>query len=384
MRGEIWRWIGRGGGFTVGVLLVAAIAMVAISAAQVLVLAFISVLLAAALDPITYWVRRRARRVSRAATVLGVYVLFMVAVATLLLLVVPAALDQLNDLSGRAPQLLEDLRVSLQGLEPAVLATAADGLIGALEVMLARAGLSSPDPETLIEVGLTAADVVISVTSVLALTFFWLVGRESMQRFLLALLPPERHGGVREGWNEVESRLGQWVGGQLILMTVIGVATTIAYVVLGLENALLLGVIAGIAELIPIVGPAIGAVPALIVAVVTGGPELALLVAAVYVVIQVVEGNVLVPWVMKNAVGLPPFIVILSLLVGAAVAGLVGAMLAIPVTAAGMVVLQRAQTRSVPVTMVASEGDKANDDGDDDAADPEAADGAPGLATADR
>jgi predicted PurR-regulated permease PerM len=368
MRGEIWRWVGRGGGFGVGFLTVAGLALVALSAAQVLVLILFSILLAAALDPITYWVRRRTRRVSRAATVLGVYILFIVAVAILLLLVVPAAIDQLHDLSTRAPQLLADLRGSLAGLEPAALATAAERLILAIESTLGRAGLSTPDPDTLIEVGLTAADVVISVTSVLALTFFWLVGRETMQRFFLALLPPERRGSVREGWNEVESRLGLWARGQLILMTVIGVATTIAYVLLGLENALLLGLIAGIAELIPIVGPAIGAIPALIVAIVTGGPELALLVAAVYVVIQVVEGNVLVPWVMKNAVGLPPFLIIVSLLVGAAVAGLAGALLAIPIAAAGMVVLQRAQVRRVPVTLVATEADTDDGETGDEAA----------------
>lgn len=364
MRTEVWRWIGRGAGLALGFVLVAAVASAIVASAQVLVLVLVSILLAAALDPVTYWVRRRVRRVSRAATVLGVYVLFMLAVAILLLLVVPAALDQLNDLSTRAPELLEDLRVSLEGLEPAALGTAVERLIRALEATFARAGLSAPDPDTLIEVGLTAADVLITVTSVLALTFFWLVGRESMQRFFLALLPPDRRGGVREGWNEVESRLGQWARGQLILMTVIGVATTVAYLVLGLENALLLGLIAGVAELIPIVGPALGAIPALLVAAITGGPELALLVAVVYVVIQVVEGNVLVPWVMRNAVGLPPFLVIVSLLAGAAVAGLVGALLAIPVAAAIMVVLQRAQARSVPVTLGAPEVDKERDDGE--------------------
>ena len=105
-------------------------------------------------------------------------------------------------------------------------------------------------------------------------------------------------------------------------MLAIGVMTTIAYFVLGLDNALLLGVIAGLTETIPIIGPAIGVVPALIVAFVEGGPEVVLLVGIVYIVIQVLEGNVLVPLVMKNAVGLPPFIVVVSLLVGVAVAGL--------------------------------------------------------------
>jgi predicted PurR-regulated permease PerM len=126
---------------------------------------------------------------------------------------------------------------------------------------------------------------------------------------------------------------------------------SVAYLVLGLENALLLGLFAGVAEIIPIVGPVIGAIPALIAAFVAGGAELALVVAGIYVVIQLVEGHVLVPMVMKNAVGLPPFIVIVTLLVGAAVAGLIGALLAVPVAAAIAVVLERAQIRKKPVAL---------------------------------
>ena len=144
--------------------------------------------------------------------------------------------------------------------------------------------------------------------------------------------------------------MGLWVRGQLTLMASIFFMTTVAYFLLGLPNALLLGVIAGIAELIPIVGPALGAIPALLVAAVTGDVGLVAVVAGVYVVIQVLEGNVLVPLVMRNAIGVPPFLVIVSLLVGGAVAGLIGALLAVPVAAALVVVLERAQARETPGT----------------------------------
>jgi len=87
---------------------------------------------------------------------------------------------------------------------------------------------------------------------------------------------------------------GHDTGGQLTLMLVVGSASTLAYVVLGLPNALLLGIFAGVVESVPIIGPAIGAFPPLITAFVTGGPELALLVPGVYVVIQVVEGQIFV------------------------------------------------------------------------------------------
>ncbi|HEV7811272.1 MAG TPA: AI-2E family transporter, partial [Candidatus Limnocylindrales bacterium] len=99
---------------------------------------------------------------------------------------------------------------------------------------------------------------------------------------------------------------------------------------------------------IPIVGPLLGAIPAVLVAL-TVSPELALEVAAVYVVLQLIEGNVLVPLVMRNTIGISPFLVILSVLIGGAAGGLVGALLAVPIAAAGEVLIEGLQAREVPV-----------------------------------
>jgi len=288
----------------------------------------------------------------RGATVLLVYVVFLVAVVGLVLVVVPAAIDQLGDFSARLPDLLDGLRT-----------WASDPALGPIGGMITRLSetldtavgggttAEAPDPEMIVEVGLTAADAAITAITILTLVFFWLTGHQRIQRFLLALLPADHRAGVRDGWNEVEARMGLWVRGQLTLMASILVMTTIAYVLLDLPNALLLGVIAGIAELIPIVGPALGAIPALLVAAVTGDVQTVILVAVVYVVIQVVEGNVLVPIVMKNAIGVPPFLVIVAFLIGGSVAGLVGALLAVPVAAALVVILERGQAREQSVAL---------------------------------
>ena len=131
-------------------------------------------------------------------------------------------------------------------------------------------------------------------------------------------------------------------------MAAMGTATTIAYTILGVPGALILGLIAAITEAIPLVGPLLGAIPAVLVAA-TVSPQLALVVAGVYVVLQFLEGNVLVPTVMRNTVGISPFLVILSLLVGGAVGGLVGAMLAVPIAAAIEILIEGLQAREVPV-----------------------------------
>jgi predicted PurR-regulated permease PerM len=131
-------------------------------------------------------------------------------------------------------------------------------------------------------------------------------------------------------------------------MAAIGIASGTAYAILGLPGALLLGLIAAITEAIPIIGPLLGAIPAVLVAA-TISPELAVVVALVYVVLQFLEGSVLVPMVMRNTVGISPLLVLISLLIGAAVGGFVGAFLAVPIAASFEIVLSRLQARETPV-----------------------------------
>jgi predicted PurR-regulated permease PerM len=177
-----------------------------------------------------------------------------------------------------------------------------------------------PDPDLVVEVGAAAAEAAVTLATLLTIVFFWLVEHARLQRYALAYLPAHRRAGARNAWNEIETRLGLWVRGQLILMGAIGLATGIAYTLLGLPGALLLGLIAAITEAIPIVGPLLGAIPAVLVAA-TVSPELAVIVAGVYIVLQLVEGSVLVPLVMRNTIGISPLLVLLSLLVGARSAG---------------------------------------------------------------
>jgi predicted PurR-regulated permease PerM len=187
-----------------------------------------------------------------------------------------------------------------------------------------------------------------AVVTLLALVFFWLTERPRLQRYALAFAPAHRRGGIRDAWNEVESRLGLWVRGQLILMATIGVATGIAYTLIGLPAALLLALIAAVMEVVPIVGPLLGAIPAVLIAT-TISTETALVTMGVYLLLQIIEGNVLVPIVMRNSVGLSPFLVLLSLLLGGTAGGVLGAIVAVPIVAGITVVLERLQDRDTPV-----------------------------------
>jgi predicted PurR-regulated permease PerM len=341
VRAELTPWTIRGMGLAVGVAIVVGLLGLAVAAGGVLVLLFVAILLAAALEPIVGMIRDRLP-IGRGATILVVYATFFVTVIGLALFVVPAAINQGQDIVTGLPAKLEDVRAWAATLEPAFLGRSITRLTESAEKILTTE--TAPNPDQVVEVGAAAAEAVIALATLLTLVFFWLIEHARLQRYLLAYIPADRRAGARDAWNEIESRLGLWVRGQLTLMGTMGVATGTAYFLLGVPGALLLGLIAAITEAIPIVGPLLGAIPAILVAS-TVSTELAVIVAGVYVVIQLIEGSVLVPLVMRNTVGISPLLVLLSLLVGGAVGGLLGALLAVPVVASAEIILGRLQDR---------------------------------------
>lgn len=350
MRGEAMLWFVRGFGFAVAVAVVAAIVTGFVAAIGVVMMILVAVLLAAGLEPAIGWMRSRLH-IRRGLAILIVYLSFFAAAILLAFLIIPAAIAQFNELGAQLPPLLSNARAWAETIEARAVADSIGGLIMFVEEALGPGAPVAPDPEIILEAGATLADVVITLITILTLVFFWLVGHQRIQRFALALVSADYRANMREAWNEVESRLGLWVRGQLILMGALFAMTSVAYFLLGLPGALLLGLIAGIAEAIPIVGPTIGAIPALFVAALTGRVDLLILVAVVYVVITIIEGNILVPLVMRNTIGVPPFLVISSLFAGAAIGGVIGALLALPLTAAAVVVLERMQARHSPVPL---------------------------------
>jgi predicted PurR-regulated permease PerM len=276
-----------------------------------------------------------------------VYLAFLALVVAVGLIIIPAAVVQIQLAVSRLPTFLETIRHAAQALPPSALSDGLNALIDQAEQALHP---PAPDAGTVVNAGIVAASAVAGLVTLLTLVFFWLTERSRLQRYALAFLPKPRRAGIRDGWNEVETRLGLWVRGQLILMAALGLMTGVAYSILGLPAALLLALIAAIAEIVPMAGPLIGAVPALLVAT-TVSLETAVLTLGVYVALQFVEGNILVPIVMRNAIGLSPFLVAISLLAGFTAGGPLGAIVAVPAVAAIEAVLERLQAREVPVPL---------------------------------
>lgn len=347
-------WITRGAGLALGASLVIATLAAAWAAGSVLLLIFIAVILASGLQPIVAWIRTHVP-IGRGAAILVVYGVFLLVVVGMAVVILPAAVGQLERVIASLPPFFDQARQWAAEIRPVALSDAMTKVIDAA----ARAILPSdpsPDGEVVVQVGIGVVGAIISVLTVLTVVYFWLTEHARLQRYALAFIPQHRRARARDVWNQAETRLGMWVRGQLILMGAIGVATGIAYTVLGVPAAVLLGLAAAIAEAIPIVGPLLGAIPAVLVAA-TVSPELAVTVAVVYAVLQFVEGNVLVPIVMRNTVGISPFLVIFSVLAGAAAGGFVGALLAVPIAATAEILLEGLQAREVPVAQDPTAGE---------------------------
>lgn len=170
-------------------------------------------------------------------------------------------------------------------------------------------------------------------------TFYFLLERRHLKHFLKNFVGLEAEEKIARVFRQVEEKLGSWVVGQVTLMVIIGVSTYIGLRLLDVEFALPLAIIAGLLEIVPILGPVISAIPSVLVAL-TVSPILAIAVVALYFIIQQIENNIVVPFVMRKAVGLPPLVTIVAIMVGGKLAGIGGVILSVPLLVSLQVVIR--------------------------------------------
>lgn len=180
----------------------------------------------------------------------------------------------------------------------------------------------------------------LSTITLLVITFYFLLERINLKQYLTSFMGENRGNKIHDIVWEIEGKLGAWVRGELALMTVIGCMTFIGLTILKIDYALPLAIFAGILELVPIIGPIISAVPAVLVAL-SVSPSLALAVVILYTLVQQLENNLIVPSIMKKAVGIPPLVTIIALMIGGRLAGIGGALLSVPIVLVVQVLLTK-------------------------------------------
>jgi predicted PurR-regulated permease PerM len=205
---------------------------------------------------------------------------------------------------------------------------------------------------SVVSIGSGLVSVVGDLLTVFLLSITWMAVTRDLKGFLVELFSPRRRPLVDELIAETGRAFAGYVRGVTINMLAIGCLALLACWLLRLPAPVLLGVFAGLCELIPLLGPFLGAVPAVLLGF-TIAPLYPLVVAAAFLVLQQLESNVLTPVVMRHEVGLRPFVVILALLVGAALAGVWGALVAVPIGSAIQIVIVRVVAPAIRARQVA-------------------------------
>jgi len=294
---------------------------------DILILLFVVMILVAALSPLVEKLYRK--RIPRFLSVMLIYLLILFFFVFLIYLIVPPVALQVKELTHNISYYAEKITPVYQQVE-----TSLPALQKSLESIASSLNKLTTN---LWAAAVTIFGGLVSFVTVLVLTFYLLLERESIINVLIDFLPVAHKDKILSVFQKAGVKIGAWFRGQLILCLAIGVIDFIILAIFGIPYALVLGILGGILEVVPTIGPILSAVPAILLALAIS-PWTALFVALSYLGVQQLESQILVPKVMGKVVGVSPVIIILALLIGAKLLGIAGAILAVPIVATSQVV----------------------------------------------
>jgi predicted PurR-regulated permease PerM len=305
--------------------------------APILIIFFIAILFSSALSPTVNSLQKKG--VPRSVSVLGMFLILFIILGFFISQLIPLVATQLlelaRSLNGVVEKVTSDtstlpfvdtpfIQNILQEIDRETLLTQIKDRLESLSSQLENV---AGDTIGAIK---SVFDGIVNFVVVLVLTFFLTVNQKDVNSFFISLFP-SRHGRyITDKISTIQNKIGYWLRGQMILMLLMFSLSLIGMMIIGLDNALTLAMMTGIAELIPVVGPVAAGIPAILVGF-NESPWMALWVIGLIFILQQIEGHILVPTVMRKAVGLNPIIIILAMLVGLKTLGIVGMIMAVPV-----------------------------------------------------
>ena len=285
---------------------------------------FVALILTLGLNPLVDWLTEQ--KISRSLAVALTYIFFLGIVLGLFALAFPPMVGQLQKLIERLPFYVAS--ISLPGLE-----IIGEQFLSTLVTEISKA------TGNVLKVTLGFFSNAFSVVTILVLTFYFLLDYPNLRERFLSLYNKDSKKRVARLIDEIEDRLGGWLRGQVLLMFIVGLASFVGLTILRIDYALSLAVIAGFLEIVPMIGPIVSFVPAAIVAS-ARSPLTVVLVALLYILIQQLESNFIVPKVMEKAVGFSPIVTLIAILIGGKLFGILGALLSIPATLMGYLIIR--------------------------------------------
>jgi predicted PurR-regulated permease PerM len=297
---------------------------------DIVIIVIFSMIFASAIDPLVDWLQRF--KIPRALGVLVIYLLIIGIVAGVITLLVPPIAEQISALAQQLPEYFSGDRLNLfQRLED---------FARNVEITESARDFFTSIGQTLSNsTGGVFATVsgffggVFSVVSIAVLTFYLTAEEKGIKKFFQAVVPSRQHTYVNDLVTRIQLKLGAWLRSYFLLGLIVAILIYIGLSVFRIDYALVLALLAGLLEFIPFIGPIVAIIPALFLAL-TQNPILAVVVLVLYIVVNQIESHLLVPRLLQRAIGLNPVVVVLVLLVGAKLAGIIGLLLAVPLTIA--------------------------------------------------
>jgi predicted PurR-regulated permease PerM len=279
------------------------------------------VTLAAALDP---FVARLGQRMPRVAATLLVYLILAIFIGILIWFIVPSLVTQMQDLVSILPGLFDQARQFVNALRGNF---AGDTFANALLTQFGRLGPS------LLSLPLGITSALAMVVLILFISFYLLLEAPSIWRSVLSLAPEERRAQINQTGNDMSQAMGGYIRGTVINGLIVGFLTFLGLELMGVSFALTFGVMAGMLELIPVIGPIVSGI-IIVSLTLLQSPSKALWVLIFWIVLEQTENHILVPNIMRSQTNISPLMSILALFAGGAVGGFLGALVAIPIAAA--------------------------------------------------
>lgn len=310
---------------------------------QVVFILFIAIVIGTVIRPAVSWLHQRG--LPKIAGVILVHLLLLILLTGFVLLLFPLIVEQSATIGTAAPGYYQNLRGWMVNYPNQLIVRLGEFLPAALPSLMPSTtqqtgqDVMASAGQALVYLTLIAK-IVFTAMVILVLAFYWtLEGPRTIQSFLI-LLPQDQRESISELISAMEIKVGSYIAGQGVLCLVIGIMALLAYLLIGLPNALVLALMAGVLEAVPMIGPLLGAIPAALVALSIAPGKLIWVILAT-VVIQQLENSLLVPRVMRKAVGVNPFVTLLALFAFSSLFGIAGALMAIPMAAIIQLLLNR-------------------------------------------
>ncbi|MBI3722501.1 AI-2E family transporter [bacterium] len=296
-----------------------------------------AMVLGTSVRPWLEWLHRRG--LSRWTSALLAYAALLALVVAILVLVMPVLIEQATAFAANLPSHLDSVRRRLQATSSLTLHTIAAALPTELTLSSPGELATPPKHPTLADLGWVAKGI-FTIAAILVLSFYWTLEGEVTIRASLLVFGLERRERLRELVEAAEARVGWYVRGQLVVSFVTTVLSFIAFALIGLPDALVLALLAGVAGVLPVFGAPVAAAPALLLAL-SVDPGLVPPVLLAATVIHLVQEYVVAPRVLGKSIGVHPFTILLAISGFSSLLGFAGALVAIPAAAIVQLLLER-------------------------------------------